>query len=193
VREAFRALGHNAWSNDIEPADDGSEFHIEGDCFDAIVREGGVLPLPSHWDLIILHPPCTALANSGNHRYAKSGVCHQERLDAIEWTLQLWEHAKAHAPRVVLENPPGAIPMKAKQFIQPYQYGHGEKKRTGLWLHGLWSLQFTDLVDGREEVMYNLPPNKHRAKKRSRTYEGIAKAMADQFGSGRRDRLPEGG
>lgn len=173
VREAFRALGHDAWSNDILPADDGSEFHIQGDCVDVIKRG---------WDLIIMHPPCTALAVSGNRWYGKGMPKHQERIDSITWTVDLFNMAKEYAPRVAMENPVGVIPIPATQYIQPWQFGHGETKKTGLWLHGLPKLEPTNIVAGREQRIWKLPPSADRWKIRSETYEGVAKAMAEQWG-----------
>lgn len=160
VREAFRALGHDAWSNDILPADDGSEFHIQEDCWDVIkgrklgtymgveffdlstadkesVNEGVIEEDREPWDLIIMHPPCTALAVSGNRWYGKGMPKHQERIESIKWTAALFNTAKEYAPRVAMENPVGVIPIPVTQYIQPWQFGHGETKKTGLWLHGL--------------------------------------------------------
>lgn len=174
VREAFRALGHDAWSNDLLPADDGSEFHIQGDCVEVIKRG---------WDLIIMHPPCTALAVSGNRWYGKGMPKHKERIESAEWTMALWELAKQCARYVAMENPVGVIPMPASQYIQPWQFGHGETKKTGLWLWGLPYLKPTNIVEGREQRIWKLPPSQDRWKIRSETYSGIANAMADQWGN----------
>ena len=175
VREAFRALGHDAWSNDILPADDGSDFHIQGDCVDVIKRG---------WDLIVMHPPCTALAVSGNRWYGRGMPKHQNRLDSIKWTVDLFNMAKEYAPRVAMENPVGVIPIPVTQYIHPWQFGHGETKKTGLWLHGLPELEPTNIVTGREQRVWKLPPSADRWKIRSETYKGIAKAMAEQWGKG---------
>lgn len=206
VREAFRALGHDAWSNDILPADDGSEFHIQGDCVDVIkgrrlgtymgveffdlstadkesVNEGVIEEDREPWDLIIMHPPCTALAVSGNRWYGKGMPKHQERIDSIKWTVDLFNMAKEYAPRVAMENPVGVIPIPVTQYIHPWQFGHGETKKTGLWLHGLPKLEPTKIVTGREQRIWKLPPSADRWKIRSETYEGIAKAMAEQWGN----------
>ena len=172
VRRAFRALGHNAWSNDIQPADDGGE-HIQGDCVDAI-RLG--------WDLIIMHPPCTALAVSGNRWYGIGMPLHEERLKSIEWTIALWTLAISNSPRVAMENPVGVIPIQASQYIHPWQFGHGETKKTGLWLHNLQNLIPTEIVEGRDARIHKMPPSADRAKLRSETYKGIANAMAEQWG-----------
>lgn len=177
VREAFRRKGHDAWSCDLLPADDGSEFHIQGDCIPVIKQD-----YRPHWDLIIIHPPCTALAVSGNRWYGKGMPKHQERLDSIEWTLALFELAKRHAPRVCMENPVGVLPIKPTQYIQPWEFGHGETKKTGLWLHGLEPLKPTNIVEGREQRIWKLPPTADRWKIRSETFHGIADAMAEQWG-----------
>ena len=173
VREAFRAKGHDTWSNDLLPADDISPHHIQGDCIEVIKRG---------WDLIIMHPPCTALAVSGNRWYGKGMPKHAERIESIEWTIALWELAKQHAPKVAMENPVGVLPIKPAQYIQPWQFGHGETKKTGLWLHNLPPLEPTDVVDGREARIHRLPPSEDRWKIRSETFPGIALAMADQWG-----------
>jgi hypothetical protein len=173
VREAFRKRGHEVWSNDLLPADDGSPFHIQGDC-ESVIEKG--------WDLIIMHPPCTALAVSGNRWYGKGMPKHQERIEAIEWTSRLWDLAKAHSSKVAMENPVGVLPFPATQYIQPWQFGHGETKKTGLWLHNLPPLEPTDVVEGREQRIWKLPPSRDRWKIRSETFSGIAEAMAEQWG-----------
>jgi site-specific DNA-cytosine methylase len=206
VREAFRKLGHDAWSNDILPADDGSEFHIQGDCVEAIqngleletynsvefcdlslldkenANDGIIKKDRASWDLIIMHPPCTALCVSGNRWYGSGMTKHQDRIDSIKWTIDLFELAKSCASMVAMENPVGVIPIKASQYIQPWQFGHGETKKTGLWLHNLPLLTPTDIVEGREDRIHKMPPSADRWKKRSETYQGIADAMAAQWG-----------
>ncbi|MDP2284319.1 MAG: DNA cytosine methyltransferase [Pseudohongiella sp.] len=172
VREAFRALGIDAFSNDLEPADDGSDYHIQADTRQ-IIRIG--------WDLIITHPPCTALSVSGNPTYAEGKPKHHQRLQSIAWTTDLWNLAKKHAPRVAMENPVGVLPFTATQFIQPWQFGHGETKATGLWLHNLPPLNPTDVVEGREARIHRMSPGPDRQRLRSETYSGIAQAMADQW------------
>jgi len=177
VREAFRALGHDAYSNDLLPPDDGSEFHILGDCMSS-VRLG--------WDLIIMHPPCTALCVSGNRWYGTGAPKHADRVRSISWTMALWDCAKRHAPRVAMENPVGVLPVPASQFIHPWQFGHGEKKKTGLWLHNLPELMPTAIVSGREDRIHRMAPGPDRWKNRSITYPGIAAAMAEQWSTPRR-------
>ena len=176
VRDEFRAAGHNAWSCDLVPSRSSNEYHIQGDVKEAIKSR--------HWDLIILHPDCTKLACSGNRWYGKGTEGHSKRLEAIEWTIDLWELAKSKARFVALENPKGVLskPMGKPQYIHPWQYGHGETKETGLWLHNLPDLQPTNIVDGRENKVWKMAPGPNRKRDRSKTYSGIAKAFADQWG-----------
>jgi len=175
VRDAFRARGHHAVSCDL--IDDESEHggaHILGDCKAAIVDHGP-------WDLIIAHPPCTALTVAGNRHYCKGKPKHAERLAAIEWTMDLWELMRANSTACVMENPQGVLPLKATQYIHPYEHGHGVTKRTGLWIHNLPLLKATDPVPGRDPYLWNLPPSEDRWKLRSATFPGIARAMAEQW------------
>lgn len=188
VREAFRALGHDAYSCDLLPSDDNSEHHYQCDVNELLTKDHA-------WDLIILHPPCTALAVSGNAWYGKDKPKHQERIKAYRWTFDLWNRAMSVCDRVALENPVGVLPKLAgmipSQYIQPYQFGHPESKKTGLWLHGLPLLvethnvkdQYDALPKNQRMRLHYLPPSKDRWKIRSKTYDGIAKAMAEQWGS----------
>jgi len=173
VREAFRKRGIEAWSNDIKLSEDDSMYHLRDDCMNAIA-EG--------WDLIIMHPDCTKLAVSGNRWYGRGTPRHEERLEAITWTMALWETAKENADHVAMENPVGVIPMPATQYIHPWQFGHGETKKTGLWLHNLPPLEPTNIVSGRENRIWKMAPSATRKADRSRTYDGIGEAMADQWG-----------
>ena len=172
VREAFRKLGHDAWSCDILESEDDSEFHIQT-CIEDVINDG--------WDLMIAHPPCTHLAVSGaRHFKAKqeSGV-QQEALEFVRLLLE------ADIPKIALENPISIISSKIRkpdQIIQPWQFGHGETKATCLWLKGLPKLVPTNIVDGREQRIHKMPPSPTRWKERSRTYQGIADAMAQQWG-----------
>ena len=188
VREAFRAKGHDAWSCDLLPADDGSEHHIQGDVMEVITYQ--------NWDLVILHPPCTALTLSGNRWYGAGKPKHQERIDSARWTRLLWENAKELSEKVALENPVGVLPkmvdMHPTQLIHPWMFGEEASKKTGLWLHNLPPLEPTDVVgqgefhttkSGRRlPKWYNLPPSEDRWKIRSKTFQGIADAMASQWG-----------
>ncbi len=170
VRRAFRALGHDAWSCDLLPAEDGSPHHIQDDALVAY-RAG--------WDLMIAHPPCTHLAVSGA-RWWKDKA--QEQEDALDFVRLLMA---APIPRICIENPVSKISSairKPDQIIQPWQYGHGETKATCLWLKGLPLLTPTNIVEGRQARIHRMPPGPDRWKERSRTYEGIAQAMAMQWG-----------
>ena len=172
VRDAFLAKGHDAISCDLLPTDAPGP-HIIGDCVPVIERGG--------WDLIIMHPPCTALAVSGNRWYGAGMPNHHERVESIQWTVKLWRKAMANAKAVCMENPVGVLPMKPTQYIQPWQFGHGETKKTGLWLHNLPPLEPTNIVEGREQRIWKLPPSADRWKIRSTTFAGIAEAMASQW------------
>ena len=185
VRDAFIAKGHNAMSCDLLPTDALGPHH-QGDVYDMLSQD---------WDLIIAHPPCTALTVAGNSTYGEGQAKYAERLEAVEWTVNLWNAMKAKSPRVCIENPVGVLRrlggMHAPQFVQPYQFGHMEQKKTGLFLHGLLPLVETDNVfeammelpkNVRERLHY-LPPSSDRWKIRSTTYQGIADAMAKQWGS----------
>lgn len=179
VCNEFRKLGHNAYSNDLLKCSGGRpEWHLQMDVFDAINL--------TDWDLIILHPPCTALAVSGNRWYGVGKPRHQDRIEAVKWTQELWEKATSASKHVALENPVGVLNTMGHfpepQYIQPWQFGHGETKKTGLWLYNLPKLQPTDIVSGREQRIWKMPPAKDRAKMRSKTYPGIAEAIAAQWG-----------
>ena len=141
--------------------------------------------LDQEWDLIIMHPPCTALSLSGNGTYAKGKAKHNERLEAIVWTVKLWETAKGVSPRVAMENPMSVIfphiDCDKVQYVHPWEYGHGEQKKTGFALHGLPELKPTDIVEGREQRIWKMGPSPDRWKERSKTYSGIAKAIVDQW------------
>lgn len=181
VREAFRSLGYNAFSCDIQEADDNSEYHICGDAIEAIKSKA--------WDLIIMHPPCTCLSVSGNSTYAKGKPKHSERVQAIDYTLKLWEIAKEQSKHVAMENPVGVLPLKPTQYVQPWEFGHPESKKTGLWLHNLPKLKETNnvkneydsLPKNKAQRLHYLPPSADRAKIRSETFSGIAEAMANQW------------
>jgi site-specific DNA-cytosine methylase len=173
VRRAFRALGHDAWSCDLLPAEDSSPHHIEGD-----VRHAGLLS--SLWDLMIAHPPCTHLAVSGARWFKDK---QKEQAEALDFVRRL---LLAPVPHIALENPVSIISShirKPDQIIQPWQFGHGETKATCLWLKNLPELVPTNIVEGREARIHKMPPGPDRWKERSRTFEGIAKAMAEQWGA----------
>ncbi len=173
VRDAFRREGHDAWSCDILPTDADPAYHIQGNVLEI---------LNSGWDMMIAHPPCTHLAVSGARHFAEKRADGRQQ-EAIEFFMQL---ANADIPRIAVENPVcimSSIWRKPDQIIQPWQYGHGETKATCLWLKGLPLLQPTNIVDGREHRIHRMPPSPDRWKERSRTYQGIADAMAEQWGN----------
>ena len=182
VREAFAKKGWDAWSCDLLPTDQPSDKHIQGDCLEAIANE--------KWDMIIAHPPCTHLSLSGAKYWAEKRADGRQQA-AIKFVEDIWD---ADCPRICIENPVGALTNhsklgKATQYIQPYEFGHGEQKRTGLWLKGLPKLQGTKFVDVKDlpkkvrQRLHWLPPSPDRGKLRSKTYQGIADAMSSQWGS----------
>lgn len=172
VREAFRKRGHLALSCDLLPAEDGlTEHHYQGDVMD-IIRDG--------WDLMICHPPCTHLSVSGA-RWFKAKEREQER--ALIFVSALLQ---APIPKIALENPISVISTairKPDQIIQPWQFGHPEVKATCLWLKNLPLLKPTNIVEGRAARVHREPPGPDRWKNRSRTLQGIADAMAQQWGT----------
>lgn len=188
VRRAFRERGHDAWSCDLLPADDASEYHIRGDAIEASTRIAG-------WDLMIAHPPCTYLSVSGIHWTARGLRDPQLTEDALEFVRRLMA---APIKKIVIENPISVISSRIRkpdQIIQPWQFGHDASKATCLWLQGLPPLLPTALiapriVNGRkrwgnqtDSGQNKLAPSADRWKKRSETSAGIAEAMAEQWGS----------
>lgn len=168
VRDAFIARGHKAVSCDLLPSErDGP--HLQQDIRSVDLRR---------FDLLIAHPPCTALASSGA-RWFKDKV--EEQQEAIRFCTWLLEAPVAH---IALENPIGVLSThirKPDQIIQPWQFGHGETKATCLWLKNLPFLSPTNVVEGRANKIHHAPDSKDRWKRRSRTYTGIAEAMASQW------------
>ena len=173
VRRAFAALGHEAWSCDLLPSEDDSEFHFQCDIRDVPMGYG------DQWDLMVAHPPCTHLAVSGS-RWFKDKV--KEQAEALNFVRLLMD---APIPCIAIENPISIISSRIRkpdQIIQPWQFGHGETKATCLWLKNLPKLTPTNIVKGREARVHRMPPGPDRWKERSRTYQGIAEAMASQWG-----------
>ena len=174
VRQAFRERGHDAWSCDLLPSEDGSPFHAQRDVA-SLLKEW------RHWDLMIAHPPCTHLAVSGARWWKDK---QQEQAKALEFVRLLMD---APIERIAIENPISKISTairKPDQIIQPWQFGHGETKATCLWLKNLPPLVPTNIVDGREARVHRMSPGPDRWKERSRTYQGIADAMANQWSYG---------
>ena len=174
----FRIRGHEAYSCDIQPTRGRPEWHLQGDVYAAVEA--------ADWDLIILHPPCTAMAVSGNGTYGQGMVKHHQRVEAIQWTVGLWNKAKQHAKRVALENPVGVIwnYIPLGQYIQPYYFGDHDHKKTGLALYNLPPLKVdpAHVVIPVPDRIQNMAMSAHRARDRSKTYPGIARAFADQWG-----------
>jgi len=169
VRDAFLKGGHDAWSCDLLETESPGP-HIQGDVLEF---------LGEAWDLMIAHPPCRYLASCGARWWVGR---EQEQRKALAFVRLL---LRAPIPRIALENPPGKIGTairKADQYIQPWQFGHGEVKKTGLWLKNLPLLQPTRIVSGREPRVHRASPGPDRWKVRSRFYPGIAQAMAEQWG-----------
>lgn len=169
VRDAFRNAGHDAMSCDLLPTDR-SGPHYQGDVRDI---------LTAGWDLMVAHPPCTHLAVSGARWFKDKQTEQAEALDFVRVLLD------APIPCIALENPVSVISSKVRkpdQVIQPWQYGHGETKATCLWLKNLPKLRPTQIVGGREARVHRMPPGPDRWKERSKTYLGIAVAMAEQWG-----------
>lgn len=170
VRDAFIAKGHNAVSCDLLPTDTPGP-HYQGDVFDLV---------GDNWDLVIAHPPCTHLAVSGA-RHFKAKQTDGRQQSAIDFFMRF---VRLPHPRIAIENPVcimSSIYRKPDQIIQPWQFGHGETKATCLWLKGLPPLVPTDIVEGRENRIHKMPPSPDRWKLRSKTYQGIANAMAEQW------------
>ena len=181
ITNEFRKLGHDAYSCDIIPTEGNSDFHIQGDVLDHLSED---------WDLMIAHPPCTFLAVSGARWFADRTT---EQTQALDFVQKLMD---APIPKIAIENPISIISTHIKspdQIIQPYQFGHGEQKATCLWLKNLPMLSHTsntynwgtckyeNIITERKQKIAMMGPSKDRAKNRSRTYPGIAKAMALQW------------
>ena len=189
VRDAFIAKGHDAMSCDLLPTERPGP-HYQGDVIGYLESFTDL-----HFDLIIAHPSCTALTVAGNARYGEGQDKYQDRLDAAKWTADFWELAKKKGKAVAFENPVSVLHRLAglpkAKYIQPYQFGHLEQKKTGLHLHNLEPLMETNNVyiemmklpkNVRERLHY-LSPSPDRWMIRSRTFQGIADAMADQWGT----------
>lgn len=176
VCKAFRKLGHDAFSCDLQDCSGGHpEWHIKGD---AIAVLWG-----SDWDLVIAHPPCTRLTNSGVSWLDKRNLW-KELAEGVSFFNHFTTYGLS-GKKIAIENPiphSYAVIPKYSQLIQPWQFGHGETKATCLWLYDLPFLKPTKIVEGREQRLHRLPPGPDRAKMRSKTYPGIAKAMAEQWG-----------
>ena len=197
VRDAFRKLGHDAWSCDLKESETPSKYHIQDDVRNYLHK----CPTDGKgWDMMIAHPECTYLCSSGLHWNKRIEGRAAKTEEALEFITHLWSSG---IPKMCLENPVGCINtrldfMPKPQYIQPYHFGEDASKKTGLWLRGLKPLKPTELIEGRKVVkngkiyrrwsnqtdsgQNKLGPSKTRGKDRSLTYEGIAYAMANQWG-----------
>ena len=168
----LRWLGHDAYSCDIEPCSGGHpEWHLQVDALELLKMK---------WDMILAFPPCTHLAVSGA-RYFEQKRKDGRQQAAIDFFMRF---ANADCPKIAIENPVGimsSVWRKPDQIIQPWQFGHGETKKTCLWLKGIPLLVPTNIVDGREQRIWKMPPSEDRAKNRAKTFPGIARAMAEQW------------
>lgn len=173
VRDAFTRRGHDATSCDLLPTEIPGK-HYQGDVMD-IINDG--------WDMMIAHPPCTRLANSGVMWLERRGLW-SDLLEGVRFFNIMLD---ADIPMIAVENPiqhkyAREYIRKYDQIIQPWQFGHGETKATCLWLKNLPKLQPTNIVEGREQRLHHTPPGPDRWKIRSKTFQGIANAMAEQWG-----------
>lgn len=189
VCSEFRKICHEAYSCDIIECSGGHpEWHIKKDVLQLLngnceftTMDGSAHSISGKWDIIIAFPPCTDLAVSGA-RWFKGKKANGAQNRSIEFFMRF---VNADCDRIAIENPIGIMSTKYRkpdQIIQPWQFGHGETKATCLWLKGLEKLQSTLIVSGREHRVWKMPPGKDRAKNRSKTFQGIAKAMATQWG-----------
>lgn len=193
VRDAFAAKGHNAWSCDLMKSS-GNHFQfgifVAIDGPEAMEATGG-----NGWDIIIIHPPCTHLCVSSNGTYGKGKAKYHKRLSSIQWTRTLWNFTKSKAKvGAAMENPIGVLSDeidKPSQIIHPHQFGHPEQKKTCLWLDRLPNLIPTNdvylkmifLPKKEQQKIWYMSPGENRGRERSLTYQGIADAMADQWGN----------
>ena len=171
----YRRRGYAAFSCDLLPTRGNPYWHFQADIIDTIRSR--------NWGLIILHPDCTAMAVSGNRWYGANMPRHSQRLASIEWTKMLWREAKQYSDKVALENPVSVIfkHLPNVHYIQPWQHGHGETKKTGFALHNLPPITPTNIVEGREQRIWKMGPSPTRKRDRSTTYRGIAKAIVSQW------------
>lgn len=170
VRDAFSSKGHEAWSCDLLPSERPDGLHTQLDAVSLAYDEP--------WDLMIAHPPCTHLAVSGARWFKDKQI---EQIEALRFVQLLMD---APVKRICIENPISIISSRIRkpdQIIQPWMFGHGETKATCLWLKNLPPLKPTNIVEGREARVHKMPPGKDRWKERSRTLNGIAEAMANQW------------
>lgn len=187
VRDAFRARGFDAWSCDLLPTEGDPRWHIQMDvleCLDPTLYRNHIM-LPggkaAPWDLMVCHPPCTDLAVSGARHFAAK-VADGRQARALGFVQRLLD---APIPHIALENPVSIISSRIRKpdcTYHPWEHGHGEVKRTCLWLKNLPILRPSNVVEGRSDRIHKMPPGPNRWKERSRTLPGVAAAMAQQWG-----------
>jgi len=188
VTIAFRERGHEAYSCDLQECSGGHpEWHIREDILTVLIYpeeiNGMIRHSPGDWDLMIAFPPCPYLTVSANKHYKIKPERYYHRIKAAEFFIEL---CLADIPKIAIENPIGVMSgfyRKPDQIIQPWMFGHGETKATCLWLKNLPKLKPTNIVDGREGRIWKMPPSEDRSKLRSKTFPGIAKAFAIQYGA----------
>ncbi len=174
VRDAFIKGGHEAMSCDLQPSRRPGP-HYQGDVRDV---------LHALWDLMIFHAPCTDICVSGAKHFAAKRMDGRQQA-GISFFVELWRHGERYVDKMAAEQPIGVLSSmfrRPDQIIQPWQFGHGETKATCLWLKNLPPLVPTNIVEGREARVHRMPPGPDRARERSATYQGIADAMAEQWG-----------
>lgn len=192
---AFREKGHEAFSCDLLPCSGGHpEWHIQYDALRTLtskefVTNNDYFFKETHfidkWDLVIAHPPCTRLSNSGVRWLSERDLWNEMELSS--WFFRQFVNYGKRGNKIAIENPiphkyaVSQIGEKYHQIIQPWQFGHPETKATCLWLYGLPKLQPTNIVEGKEQKIWKMSPGPERAKLRSKTYSGIAHAFADQY------------
>jgi len=184
----MRKHGHEAYSCDIQECSGGHpEWHIKGDAIPLLngfckfqTMDGEWHEVGGKWDMIIAFPPCTDLASSGARWFEEKRKDGRQQ-KSINFFMMF---ANADCERIAIENPVGimsTVYRKPDQIIQPWQHGDGEQKATCIWLKNLPKLKPTQIVEGREQRVWRMPPSEERAKLRSKTYSGIARAMAEQW------------
>ena len=191
ICKTFRDAGHEAYSCDLQPTRGNPDWHYHGDIIKLLAKNPA-----NYWDLIILHPDCTKLANSGNRWYGKGMKYHHEREEAIKWTMNLWYLAIQRGKKVALENPNSVIfpHLRNKgavvQYVQPWMFGHTENKKTGFALYNLPALEPTNDVSEQMKTMskaetdrvHRMAPGPNRKRDRSKTFQGVADAIVGQWG-----------
>jgi|TARA_R110002110_G_C13421316_1_gene714519 hypothetical protein len=188
LTKKLRDEGHFAYSCDVIDTRGNKDWHIKGCVKKAITNSDQWLY--KKWDMIFLFPPCTNMCLSGNRWYGKGKPLHQKRIDAINWTMDLWKIATSHSQKVILENPASVIFPYLKNaganvtYCQPWEHGHGEKKKTGFATTkscNLPKLLPSNIVKGRKALVHLMPPSSTRARDRSKTFDGIATALVKQL------------